>query len=290
MPANRSRTENWRQSLQQVYERGGGLEIAIGSPAGDAASADGTGGDLIFRVRIFEITERDIVIESPAAVGRSMHLGAGVPIVASMTIGQNRWMFRTATNGHRMVRPPMGPETAGVVLAMPGAVERCPRRQHFRVSTAELRLPRVECWPLLDPASVAPAENASRLALQDAMGGASTRGAAEPPPVLPDVGPMFSGRLVNVSGGGLGLLVAPDQAAALNRQPFVWMRLDLRPHLPLPVALTARRVHTHLDAAQNIYAGFSFEFAFNPAHQRFVTEVMTACVDAMQRAGARAAA
>lgn len=288
MPANRSRTENWRQSLQQVYERGGGLEVAIGRPA--EGSGDQSGGDLIFRVRIFEITDRDIVIESPAAVGRSMHLGAGVPVVASMTIGQNRWMFRTVTTGHRLSRPPMGPETAGVVLAMPENVERCPRRQHFRISTAELRLPTVECWPLLDPGSVAPAENANRLALMDAMGGKPPAGAADSAPVLPDVGPRFTGRLVNMSGGGLGLLVGPDHSAALNLQPFVWMRVDLRPHMPLPLALTARRVHTHLDAAQNVYAGFSFEFAFNPAHQKFVTEVMTACVDSMQRAGARAAA
>lgn len=289
MPANRSRTENWKQSLRQVFERRGALEIAFKQSHPDGAA----GADLLFRVRILDLNDNDMVLESPAAVGRSMPIGAGVEVVGSMTIGQNRWLFQTRTLGHRIVRQPIGPETAGLVVSLPENVERCPRRQHFRISTAELRLPTVECWPLIDPASVVAAENANRLQIQDTFA-ARTTPAAHPAPLssfmLPEVGPQFPAQLLNISGGGLGLLVSPEHAPALQRQPFVWMRVDLQPGVPLPLAITARRVHTHLDAMQNLYAGFAFEFAFNPAHQAFVTDVLSRYVDALQRQGVRPAA
>mgnify|MGYP006865021026 CR=1 FL=1 len=36
VPAKRLRNDNWRQSLQQVYERGGSIEISMHRPDYDA--------------------------------------------------------------------------------------------------------------------------------------------------------------------------------------------------------------------------------------------------------------
>jgi hypothetical protein len=48
-------------------------------------------------------------------------------------------------------------------------------------------------------------------------------------------------------------------------------------------------VHTHLDSAQNLYAGAAFDFAFNPGHRDFVVEQVARYVDRIQ-AWARSAA
>src|SRR5262245_65159190 len=83
------------------------------------------------------------------------------------------------------------------------------------------------------------------------------------PILLPDVGPLFTAKLVNMSGGGLGLRIGPSEAGAAERRPFLWLRVDLRPQIPVPIAVTARLVHTHIDSGQNLYAGMAFDFAHN---------------------------
>lgn len=257
MPANRSRTERWKDCLWQIFERGGALEIAIARP-GDP------GRDLVWRVKILRLDEHEILVDHPAAFGRTFRLEAGAELVGSMSIGQNRWMFRTKT-----LSP--GPD-GRLRLAMPQTVERCQRRSHYRVSTASLALPEVECWPLLDPGSVVAADVANEAHVREVerLGGDAAPGRALQEPLLPEVGPRFSARLVNISGGGLGLTVAPGEAAGLDRVRLLWMRLDLRPEVAAPIAITGRLVHTHMDSAQNVHAGLAFEFGFNPAHRDFV--------------------
>src|SRR5690606_35522327 len=92
--------------------------------------------------------------------------------------------------------------------------------------------------------------------------------------LLPDVGALFEARLVNISGGGLGLVVSRDNAAAVSQRPFLWLRFDLRPHIPHPIAVTARVAHTHLDSSQNLYAGLAFDFTHNPEHRQFVVDLL----------------
>ncbi|MBK7406089.1 MAG: hypothetical protein IPJ41_16155 [Phycisphaerales bacterium] len=190
MPANRSRTDRWRDCLWQVYERGGGLEIALARP-----NAEQSASDLVWRVRVLHLSETEIVVEQPAAFGRTFPLQAGVGIVGAMSIGQNKWMFSTRT-----LPTVDGP---GLRLAMPEKVERCQRRSYFRVATAGVELPLVECWPLLDPSSVVAAEVANEAYIRDLNHNHEDADAPRPrePQILPDVGPKFLAKLVNLSGG-----------------------------------------------------------------------------------------
>lgn len=288
MPATRSRTENWKDALLNIAQRGGALEIALRSSHDQLPGAP---SDLLWRVRIHQVTDQEILVECPSAFGASFRLDAGAELVVSMSIGQNRWMFASRTLGHRAVRPGGGVAPHAMVIAMPDRVERCARRQFFRMSTAALRLPGVECWPLLDPASVVAAETANRALIQERLApgaeGLTPLPSFPPAPaetmLLPSVGIQFQSRLLNISGGGVGLLVAPEHAAAVDTRQYVWMRIDLRPHLPVPLAITARRAHAHMDSAQNLYVGFAFDFSHNPAHQRFVTDILTRYVQTLQR-------
>jgi hypothetical protein len=280
MAANRSRTERWHESLEQLAMRDGSIEIALaGQTSADELQNSDEGrpaksANLIWRVRLISVGEREVVVEPPVALGQPLNLEVGAHLVAAISIGQNRWMFKSKIVGTMTKHGLHTPGQPGVParllrLDLPAHVERCARRNFYRVSTAELALPIVECWPLVDPTSVAPAEFANRLQV---MGSAAPQPVGKEPIVLPEVGPRFNARLVNLGGGGAGLIVEKTDSAALDRARFFWLRVDLSPALRAPIAMTARLAHTHIDSMQNIYAGMAFDFAFNPVHRAFVVE------------------
>ena len=266
MPALRSRTENWKSYLHKIQNRNGALEISVRRDP----SAE-TGADLVWRVRIVEFDDQQIVIDAPAALGRTIPLEQGIELIGALCIGQNRWMFHTTTIGKRT--SPRGEPY--LVIAMPDRVERCSRRHSHRIGTENLNLPTVQCWPLKDPTSVVAAETANRLQIQGVAGMPDDADAPGPDSILlPDVGPMFEARLVNISGGGLGLVVGREDTAAVSQRPYLWLRFDLRPHIRHPVAVTARVAHTHLDSSQALYAGLAFDFTHNPEHRQFVVDLL----------------
>ncbi|MFG0285013.1 MAG: flagellar brake domain-containing protein [Phycisphaerales bacterium JB039] len=253
MPANRSRTLRWRDSLRKIQERGGSIEISI-----DLPEREGAGSHLIWRVRVVDVTSDRIVVEQPVALGRELALREGLEIVAAITVGQNRWMFRTRSIAS-------GGGTLSV--EMPTQVDRCQRRDFFRVGTAALALPPADCWPLLDPVSAVSAEVATRALIVE--GGTYDPEAAI---LLPEVGPRFGARLVNIGGGGAGIVIRKEDASSLDRARLLWVRLDLTPQLAAPIGMAARVVHTHLDSAQNLYAGLAFDFGHHPGYRQFVVE------------------
>ncbi|GJM19143.1 MAG: hypothetical protein DHS20C14_13560 [Phycisphaeraceae bacterium] len=283
MPASRSRTERWRDSLWKIYERGGGLEFALST---DDAQADPV-KDLVWRVRMLGLTEDEIRVELPGTLGRSFRIEEGSELVGIMSVGQNRWMFRTHVLGTVEMNGRSGPVRA-LRLEMPERVERCQRRTFNRVSDAQINLPTVDAWVLRDPRSAIPAEVASRVRLLDAhdsdISGIARIGPEDA--MLPDVGAQFAGKLANIGGGGVGLLVDSADAAALEGGTVFWLRVDLSPVLPAPLALTARLAHTHVDSQQRVYAGMAFEFAHHPSHQQFIVDQIGWYLSSLQRRAA----
>jgi len=92
MPASRSRNTEWRRSLQQVMEKGGGLELAVARKPG--TQGDGQ-ADLVWRTRLTQVADDFLEIERPQALGRGIDLQSGVALVAAFVIGQNRFTFHT---------------------------------------------------------------------------------------------------------------------------------------------------------------------------------------------------
>lgn len=284
MPASRSRTQEWRRSLQQILERGGALEFALSSapvaPAGSPEANDPrrVGSDLVWRVRLLALSDTEITVEQPWAFGRPIEIVPGAKILAAITVGQNRWVFPSEVLG--LARGLPG-RPSGLRLAMPESVERSQRRSP-RVDVSGLRLAEVEAWPLLDPRSVAVAERANELAFAASMRGESP-GASDPEFSLPTVGPGYRATLMNLGGGGVGLQVGPSDAANLTRHRLHWFRISLTPELSVPIVASGKVVHTHLDSAMNTYAGVAFDFTFHPAHQRTVAEQVQRYIAERQR-------
>lgn len=272
MPANRSRTENWRQSLQQIVERNGALELAVRPPMSEGAGTPGP--DIVWRVRLLKVSEQEILVAPPAAAGQQVRLPEHTPLIASFVIGQNRWAFRT-TVICEAAAPARSAEPFAIALATPANVERCPRRLNERYATTGFNLPEVRCWPILDPSTIAAAESASRANLSRLWTNAPSTLVAETPstPITPEVGPSVTARLQNISGGGVGLLVTPDAASVLDRHAFIWAELSLPPYIPAPLCVTVRRVHTHLESTHMVYLGCALDFTWSPQSQRFVADL-----------------
>lgn len=294
MPANRLRNEQWRRSLEQIFERGGGLEISfprarIGDASpGEASPVEDATCNLIWRVRILRLTDEEIILEQPMALGETMTLAKGVELVAVMAVGQNRWMFTTRVLGAAEITI-IGRTINALRIACPERVERCRRRNFYRVSTTELVLPKVTCWPLLNPDSVVLAEKANEmrvLASQNPAENATFENIDEHL-TMPEVGPPFRATLANIGGGGIGLVVEPGDAQALTRHRTFWLSIALPPEIAVPLAVTAKLVHTHIDSSQKTYCGLAFEFGHNRGHQKFITDQIRRCVTMQQEAQLR---
>lgn len=288
MPASRSRTENWRRSLEQVCERNGGLEIAIPRP-GDAAwpSAGGVGSEtvsLIWRVRLLDIRETELLIEAPSTLGQHVDLHYGLHLIVVYSLGQNRWMFRSKTLGRMKFKFNHAHNVMAIRLSLPDIVERCQRRQFYRVPTVGLLLPRAEARPIHDARTVIPAETAVQTRIEMLRAGqiAGYVGAEEPL-LKPDAGPPVEARLVNLGGGGAGLMVESDAAGVFNQHRLFWVTFHLSPHVPAPLSVLCKLAHIRIDSEQRRYLGMSFEFEHNPQYRQFVTNTLCRCINEIQR-------
>ncbi len=271
MPASRSRTNEWRRCIQQIFERGGAIEIAIAHAASDSLEplAHVSGGDIVWRVRVVDLTDDEIVVEQPCALGRPIDFAAGIDLVGAIAIGQNRWTFRSV---HIRQAEWLGPRPMRVMrIRMPDHVERSVRRQ-LRVDTAGLRLPHIDIWPLLDPKSVVVAERFNEVAFEASLQGEPYSEPSDPEAIMPTLGPRFEATLMNLGGGGVGLRVEPEDSSYLNHHRVFWLRADLRPELKVPICCTGKVVHTHIDSAMRTYAGIQFDFSFHQPHERCVAE------------------
>ncbi|MCZ6836941.1 MAG: hypothetical protein O7G85_14285 [Planctomycetota bacterium] len=282
MPANRSRTTRWRRCLEQVHQRNGSLEIAISRDYDEGSE----GQHLIWRVRLLDLSESEVVVEQPMTLGQLIKIRQGIELVAIITIGQNRWMFTTTNLGDVDYQLNANKKVPAMRMVLPEKVERCQRRNYYRVETAALRLPEVEMWPLLDPKSVVIAERANELCiLENSNSGMAVDEALKPQldEVMPEVGPRFNASLVNIGGGGVGLNIDPEDGYNLSRHKLFWIRITLSPELEHPICLTGKVVHTHMESNLSTYAGVSFDFSFNPDHQRFVSDQICKYIAVQQR-------
>jgi c-di-GMP-binding flagellar brake protein YcgR len=282
VPANRSRTLNWRRCLQQIHERNGAIEIAVARHY----TGSEQGSHLIWRVRLLDVSETEVVVEQPMTLGQRIPIRLGVELVAVVAVGQNRWMFSTANVGMHEHRLNDRKSIPAMRLLIPDRIERCQRRNYYRVHTASLNLPDVDLWPLLDPRSVLLAERANELQIKGEAGidiGDCVPDDGDADPAMPEVGPKFRGKLLNLGGGGVGIRVEPGGSQSLLRHKIFWVRFALPPELTVPICSTGKLIHTHLDSTQHVYAGMAFDFTFNPEHQSFVVEQICQYLAVQQR-------
>jgi hypothetical protein len=270
MNTNRSRTERWRECLNQIRDRGGSLEVSV--DVGDAADLGAT--NMVWRVRLLALDDERLVLEQPVALGQTMRLEPGLRVVVAMSIGQNRWMFRTMS-----IEPATGDMRGLLHLAAPTLVERCQRRNFYRATTAGFSLPLVQGWQLVDAHTAVAAEVASRIPFECDDAPRRGPGLEAPITLMPEVAGAFQGHLVNVGGGGAGLMVPPASRPGFDSSSRYWLRMSLGTEMPGPLAVTARCVHQHLDSSQNLHLGLAFDFSLHAEHRDFIVKQITSYVE-----------
>jgi len=285
-----------------VRDRDGAIEIAVAPEEATTNTSLGANdvraGDLVWRVRLLRVTDDELRIESPRALGREVHMAPGTEIVAGVVIGQNRWTFRSRVvaetvcgRSDRMGGGSSAVATVGsgtLRLEAPAQLERC-RRLHGRIDAAALCLPAIELWPLLDPSSVVAAHRVAERLVAEAIAGRPVD-CGPLFAVQPTVGPSFGATLMNIGGGGIGVRVEPSVAPVLARHPVLWVSIPLGAGMPVPAMATVKVVHTHIDSAQMTYAGLCFDFSFVPSAQRVITDqIETAIRHRLERHPLRAA-
>jgi hypothetical protein len=67
------------------------------------------------------------------------------------------------------------------------------------------------------------------------------------------------------------------------------MRLDLRPTITAPIAMTGRIAHSHLDHEHHLHLGVAFDFSFNSGHRDFVVSQIMSYVTKLTAPVAKAA-
>tara|TARA_R110002072_G_scaffold100945_1_gene222504 strand:- start:1772 stop:2623 length:852 start_codon:yes stop_codon:yes gene_type:complete len=283
MPANRSRTDRWRQSLEKICSRGGGLEFTVNSSNSSPDSKN-----LVWRVRLIDFDDNTLTLEHPGAMGLSFHIENGTPLIGILSVGQNRWMFHT-----KSIKSISDNSTRGVfkklIVQMPENVERCMRRNFDRTSTAQVDLPTVNAWPLLNQHSAGPIEIANRLMVSQLREQGALGSNEIDPQMLPEVGPHFEAKLANIGGGGVGLVVDKENRAALDSGHLFWLSVNLTPAVPAPLGMVARMAHTHMDSQQNTYAGLAFDFSQSTDHKSFIINEIDRFIRSSQLGSRKAA-
>lgn len=272
MPARRSRTERWKDSLKTLAGRHGPIEITVESHDGSL--------DLVWKVRLISMDDDCLIVEQPQALHKTIPMKDGSSIIGALAIGQNRWMFRSRII-EVMSAPTAHGSTPALRLAMPVNVERCQRRNFYRTSTTSLALPPIQVYQLLNPESAVPLEIATQAAITNAAGEPSV-----PDPLhlaKPELGQSMSTKMLNIGGGGVGLLIHSDEGSVLNKHHLFWMRLDLSPVVQLPLPLTARLAHTRVDSSGDVHCGFAFDFIRNRDYEPFVAEQVCRYVASLQK-------
>jgi len=290
VPATRSRTEHWRRSLKQLHERGGSLEISIARPGQEVPGPDASGVDVIFRCKVIGLSDEEVLLQRPVTLGQPVPITGGVHLIGVIAIGQNRWMFKTRCLGPAQVDLG-GQRLDAIRIAAPVKVERCQRRSFYRVRTAGLILPDVEARTLLDPSSAVAAETAIRTRiemLQEGRVAGFVGGEGEASLSTPTCGPSFKAKLMNIGGGGAGLLIEHEDAERLERSRPLWLMINLAPHVPAPLGVVARAAHTHIDSQRRLYAGVAFDFGHHASYRQFVTDTLCRYVQDVQRSQLKA--
>jgi c-di-GMP-binding flagellar brake protein YcgR len=264
--------------LEQILRRGGSLDLVI------RRNAVSDGHDIPWQALLVDLTEDRIVVHRPMTVGTPLDLAVGTELTVIMAIGQNRWMFPTVV----VASTDADQSQPVLVLEMPETVERCQRRRDYRVEATSIAIPGVELWPLLDPSSAVACERVNELLFEaeldsTAVNDAAVQIARSQRLNTPDVGPGCEGRLQNIGGGGIGMVLRESCGGVVSSHQRFWLRFSLAPEIVTPVCVAASVAHRHRESGGLLYVGMRFDFSANPAHQRCVARQIARYIAVRQR-------
>jgi len=157
--------------LGEVCARNTPAELHLQSGEADLVTA---------KVRLLRVDAKQVYVDQPQSPGKQIQVQAGQPVIVYFLVGSTRYTFRTrVVRTHCSIELNARQRVAGMTLAIPEKIREQQRRADFRLS----------------------------LAGQSRTVASMHRMEAQQPDRCPVDARRFSARLVNVSAGGIGVLI-----------------------------------------------------------------------------------
>lgn len=248
MPAINQKIADWQcwlDTVSHLAARNGAVQLSLSQKAGGAAASD-----LVCRVRLLDVEDEGaLIIERPAAGDIAAQMTPDQVVSVLAVNDRQRWRGRCKVE--RSVKFTLNDATTvpAIKLSAALAVESGQRRDSFRVDTSAVDLPLVRL-------TYAPGE------LNDK------------PEVTAGESGTIVGRMLNLSGGGMGLSV--EHVKPIAHKPVSGGRYRCEFSLPTfatPIVLHARLVHVE-PVAGGTYLGLEFEFTGPEDHRHLRTHIV----------------
>lgn len=266
-----TRTTNaqpWEQCLTDLNERDGAVEItglsAHRKSAIDANKSDDQSHHVApsFRVRVLAWRPAGIVVDQPTNPEEAHYFQQGAVVRVLVVDGAARWELITTVTSRIRFQLNENSVVAAIVLSRPHEVNSVQRREFFRVSTAAAKIPPVQLTPVVkiktDQASTSQTPQATQEP-QQPFG---------PEPLLVP----FTGILVNVGGGGMGVEASDDVAFTLSLCRRFKCVVNL-PSMDEALVVDCTMVHLETQAQGMHYLGLRFEVASAAARRRVEDQI-----------------
>ncbi len=212
------------------------------------------GGLTVAKSRVVKLGENTIYLDKPQAVGTSVDLQDNMPVEAHFALHRDRFFFKsTVTDPRARIELNEQNKFIGLAIAKPTRIKSGQRRNNFRVELAGLRTIDVHC--------------------HDAQ------------PDKPDICPLnakrFTGRLVDVSAGGMKLKVPRSVRDEFHASDRLFTIFDLPDESREEAVFLAKPVHwTTSTDREHTFIGLQFvawpkvEFARNQRRMaQFVAKI-----------------
>lgn len=243
-------SQPWEQCLAALNERDGAVEITglsaqrDPSTPTDHAHINSTRQQNVapsFRVRLLAWRPAGLVVDRPASAEEAHYFQQGAVVRVLVVDGPARWELMTTVATRVKFRLNEHTVIPAIVLTRPHEVNSVQRREFFRVSTAALKVPPVQ----LKPVTQLPANTEQGNTFAAVIG------------PQPDLRP-FTGVLVNVGGGGMGV-EAPAQVAFTLSLCTQYKCVVNLPLTDKPLEVNCTLVHLETLKAGEHYLGLRFE-------------------------------
>lgn len=259
--------------LAPIESQGVGSHIVVRSEA-DYESADRP----VWRVRLLTIDQNTLLVDRPTIAQHPVTVHPGTILQGLLVDGDSRWSFMTRVIESTRVQINEDHHLSGLRLAWPINFQTAQRRDFFRVDVAGAELPPVRAIELKDVDAAIAYEKHERL-LHRLIGRENEPVPAAPP--MPETGRAFSGRAIDLSGGGMCLSVDVEAEPLLELLPLLWIRIAL-PHMPRELHLTARVTHWHRDG-ERLLLGLAFCHSGDAEQRAFVADLVCRFTAEQQR-------
>ena len=245
--------QDWRQLLVTLERRGGAVRISGTSEENPGAFGPG------YQTRLLGVDSLGLVFQLPGRPGAVKYFRPGSVTEVLVADENQHWQFVSVVQGLVSYRLNARTEVQAVRIDDPYEVHRVQRREYYRVACAGSNVAPVLVEPLVVDVPGAPGTG-PRVERSKAPGGPAHAAIATVPgrqiaawrpghhTVTLRAGERvdrrqgFQAKLINIGGGGMGLLAPPESIEVINSTDRFQCTLAL-PMLDDPLVLVVHCVH-----------------------------------------------